>query len=167
MVVNKEHIKIVIQRHLLDVLQGYDFVKTPRCGAMHSFVGSIRDTDFRASKKDVVEKIKAIYYESYEAMAEKQISTIARAIIESYFPIDSEIRLYVAIRLGLVSVGEDSIVVWASSKRRHTSMDIVMSVLQQVKRSVVIWKKIIFCDGTEEWADSCKSEAEWLKHKEI
>lgn len=164
-ITDKESTQVVLRRHSLDLREGYDFVKSQKCGAISSFVGIIRDTDTKIAAIDTLEPINAIYYDSYEAMAEKQVLSIAKSAVKSYSPYDRDVRLYVAIRLGLVSVGEASIVICASSVRRRTSNDIVMSVLERVKRSVVIWKKIIFRDGSEEWAGPCKSEASWLRNE--
>lgn len=167
MITETDCFQVLIQSRPLDLMKGFEFVHSKKCGAVSSFFGTIRDTDIRVDNQQVQEPIEAIYYESYENMAMKQISSIARSEVNFNNLIDSDIRVFIAIRLGLVPVGEVSIAIFASSKRRHTSNSVVMSILEQVKSSVVIWKKIIFSDGSEEWAGPCKSEANWLNRLEI
>lgn len=161
MITETDRFQILIKSQPLDLLEGFGFVSSKKCGAVSSFFGTIRDADVRANNQQTQESIKAIYYESYERMAMKQVSSIVRSALRSEI-VDSNLRLFVAIRLGFVPVGDVAIIIFASSTRRHTSNSVLMSILEQIKTTVAIWKKIIFSDGSEEWAGPCKSEANWL-----
>lgn len=163
MITGTDRYQVLIQSRPLDLQRGFEFVSSNKCGAVNSFFGTIRDTDIRGNNQQVQEPIRAIYYESYETMAMKQILTIVTSAVQSNDPVDSNMRIFIAIRLGLVPVGDVSIIICASSRRRQTSNEVVMSILEQIKSTVVIWKKIVFSDGSEEWAGPCKSEANWLK----
>lgn len=148
----------------LDLSRAIEFAKSPKCGAINVFLGTIRDSDQSPPGGDAVEcrqnePIKAIFYDAYESMARRQILDI----LEDLPGQDPNIRACVGIRLGLVPVGEASIVICVSSTSRRVSHEAKMTILDQIKSKVVIWKKIIYLDGREEWADTVKpGEAFWL-----
>ena len=157
----------------LELSRCYEFVRSPRCGAISLFVGTIRDKDPAViehedgAREKVQKQIRSIYYEAYESMAEKQISQFVENLstkeevqsAEGPF----EARVCVEIRLGFVPVGEAAIIICISSVRRHQSSWMVMSLLQQIKTRAVIWKKIVFTDGEEQWDLEEKSEASWIR----
>lgn len=152
----------------LDFNEGIKYVGSDKTGAINCFIGTIRDTDTKIGSV-VSLPIKAIFYEAYEAMMLKQVSEIIELTLQSQSQeghvaddADRINRVYVAIRLGLVEVGEASIFISVSSTRRHTSHRATMKILEKIKSSVVIWKKVIYSDGSEHWAGADKSEASWL-----
>ena len=141
----------------------YRFVMSPTCGAIHTFTGSIRDTDLRRGHcEKQVAPIKGIYYEAYVSMLRKQLARIVDEVLNSESA-DLNARLAIGIRLGFVPVGEASIVICVSSTGRLFSQQCTMHILKEIKSSAPIWKKIIFDDGEGQWDLEEKSEAHWLR----
>lgn len=168
----------------LNLSKGVDFVSSPKCGAINTFLSTVRDTEIRSSEAltnggtGIPEPIHAIYYESYESMAMKKISEIIESTINSpnltkccqginnnkeCALVDPNTRAYVAIRLGRVPIKDASIVICVSSTSRTCSHKAVMLLLEKVKSTVPIWKKIIFANGHEEWMDASKCEEYWFE----
>jgi molybdopterin synthase catalytic subunit len=61
-------------------------------------------------------------------------------------------RAAIVHRLGIVNVGEASIVIAVGSPHRGESFDACRYVIDRVKQEVPIWKKEVFTDG-EEWIE--------------
>lgn len=156
---------VIIKDKRLNVQEGIDFVSSPKCGAINTFLGTIRDAEVDSSDPNNSSTIKGIHYEAYESMAMRQILEIINDTIavDHETKVDSNCKVYVGIRLGEVPVGEASILICVSSTGRACSHKAVLMILEKIKSLATIWKKIIFADGTERWADIVKSEAFWLK----
>lgn len=73
-------------------------------------------------------------------------------------------RANISIRLAFIPIQEKSIIVCVSSTSRKCSHSTTMTILEKIKSYVPIWKKIVYLDGHEEWADA-ESEALWVKNK--
>lgn len=169
-----ENFKVVISvEKPLDILEGVEFVSSPKCGATNAFLGNIRDTETKLTMKSngCPETIRAIRYEAYDSMVLSQTCDIVEGTINSpqlecgdSATVDPNSRAYVSIRLGFTPVQETSIIICVSSTSRKCSHLATMTILEKIKSNVPIWKKIVFMDGHEEWADA-KSEASWIKSK--
>lgn len=147
----------------LDLNEGVKFVSSSKCGAINSFLGTIRDTE---ELNGAPERICAIQYEAYEPMVLSEVCDIVDSVVNKPDSgiLDLNSRAYVAIRLGVTPVQEAAIIICVSSTNRKCAHEATMSILKKIKSVVPIWKKIIYLDGREEWADA-KSEAAWLNKK--
>jgi molybdopterin synthase catalytic subunit len=114
-------------------------VMRPSDGALALFAGVVRD---HHEGKAVTE----IHYEAYRPMAEKEMTRIV-ADVSSRFP---AARIRAVHRLGLLRVGEASIVIACSSSHRAEAFDACREVIERVKETVPIWKKERGPEG-EEW----------------
>ncbi len=90
-------------------------------------------------------------YECYEAMAIRKMAEIGREIARAY-PIG---RIALVHRLGVLEIGEASVVVVATAPHRKPAFDAALEGINRLKRLVPIWKKEYFADG-EVWV-----EGEW------
>jgi len=72
-------------------------------------------------------------------------------------------RIEVFSRLGLVPVGEASVVIAISSTHRLESLEAVHHAIDSLKKSVPIWKKEIYDEGAEEWKTN--NECPWAESK--
>lgn len=163
----------MVEDRKLDPMMCYQFVSSPKCGAINLFVGTIRDSDIKASAANKADHvlIEAIYYEAYKSMARKQIMTILSHHLIRFENgrlqlLDENVRACVALRLGRVPISEAAIIIGVSSTSRELAHSSTMKILNSIKASVVVWKKIIYTDGTEEWDDVTKSSAEWLDRQD-
>lgn len=172
----RKNFKIVFHHHhSFNVSNGLEFVRSPKCGAINTFIGTIRDTDikFIDPNQDQV-PIEAIHYEAYEEMALDQIADILEQTVNSPNPeepselalVDTNSRAYVAVRLGKVPAGEESILICVSSTGSLYSHKATMAILKAIKSRAAIWKQIIFADGHKEWVGAAKSQAAWLREED-
>lgn len=108
-------------------------------GALVVFDGVVRD---HHEGKAVSE----IFYEAYRPMAEKEIGRIVEEV-SSRRP---GVGIGVVHRLGLLKVGESSIVIACAASHRGEAFDACREIIDRVKETVPIWKKERGPDG-EEW----------------
>jgi MoaE-MoaD fusion protein len=125
-------------------IRGEEIVKAVRAsadGAAVVFDGFVRD-NFHGRKTLYLE------YEAYEAMALAKIREIG-AEIRAKFAID---RIAVVHRLGRLNVGETSVFIVVSAPHRAAAFDACRYAIDTLKRTVPIWKKEFFADGSV-WAE--------------
>ncbi|KAF5292824.1 hypothetical protein FQA39_LY13869 [Lamprigera yunnana] len=124
-----------------------ELVASPECGAVSVFVGMTRD-NFEG--KGVV----TLEYEVYETMAITYLKRICSDIRAKWTDVHN-IAIY--HRLGMVPVKEASIIIAISSPHRADAMAAVQWCIDNVKKSVPIWKKEIYKDHTESWKQNKES----------
>jgi len=143
-----------LTQNKLDIAEINDLVVHESCGGVSFFVGTTRD--FFEEKKVV-----SLEYEAYEAMALQTLKNICEKMRFSW----SDIK-HIAIyhRLGVVPVKEASVVIGVSSPHRKTSLDAVQYAIEELKKSVPIWKKEQYSDsaGTSAWKEN--KECSWSKN---
>ncbi|XP_053698076.1 molybdopterin synthase catalytic subunit 1 [Sabethes cyaneus] len=137
----------------LDVGALNDLVAHESCGAISLFVGTTRD-NFQG--KSVV----LLQYEAYEAMAIKTMNHICNKM-RLRWPDIKHIGIH--HRLGTVPVKEASVVIAVSSPHRKSSLEAVHYAIDELKKSVPVWKKEQYADGEgcSEWKEN--SECTWSK----
>lgn len=123
----------------LDVGMILSEVQSPDCGAVVSFVGTVRD-NARGRR------VSQITYEAYEPMATKQLDAIA-VQCEKQFP---GARIVVVHRHGVLKVGEAAIVIAVASPHRDAAFGACREMLERIKVDVPIWKNELAEDG-ESW----------------
>lgn len=113
-------------------------------GALVTFHGVVRNnTRGRATLR--------LEYECYEAMALRKMAEIGREIA-AQFAIG---RIAMVHRLGVLEIGEASVMVVVSAPHRRASFDAALEGINRLKKLVPVWKKEFFADG-EVWV-----EGEW------
>lgn len=114
-------------------------VLRPSDGASVVFEGIVRD-------HHEGKRVESITYEAYQPMAEKEIGRVVDAT-EATFP---GVAIAVQHRLGLLHVGDTSIAIVCTSPHRAEAFAACRMVIDEIKKSVPIWKKERGPDG-EEW----------------
>jgi molybdopterin synthase catalytic subunit len=109
----------------------------PQAGALCFFLGVVRDNNEGRS-------VTRIQYEAYEEMALEQLGQV-EAEIRAKFPVTGVAVLH---RLGMLSVGEASVLIAVSSGHRDASFQACRYGIDRVKELVPIWKKEFTSDGT-------------------
>lgn len=110
-------------------------------GAIVIFDGFVRD-----HSKD--RRTRYLEYEAYEPMAIAKIQEIAAHIREK-FAIHG---LAIIHRLGRLEIGETSVFIAVSAAHRAAAFEACRFAIDTLKRTVPIWKKEYFEDGSV-WAD--------------
>ncbi|MGA9356061.1 MAG: molybdenum cofactor biosynthesis protein MoaE [Terriglobales bacterium] len=116
-------------------------MKRPEDGAAVVFEGIVRDHT-RGRRTLYLE------YEAYEAMAQKQLESLAKQASERF-----AVRAVSIIhRLGRLEIGETSVLIVVASAHRGAAFEACRWVIDTLKKTVPIWKKEYFEDGAV-WAD--------------
>lgn len=114
-------------------------VASDDAGAIATFTGTTRA---RSRGREVVR----LEYEAYEGMAEAEMERIAAALSERH----SLIGVAIHHRVGVVGIGETSVVIAVSSAHRADALAACAEAIDTLKGSVPLWKKEIYVGG-EEW----------------
>ena len=105
-------------------------------GAVLIFEGTTRD---HFEGKKVLE----LRYEAYEEMARKELQGLVHAL-EAEYPAS---RVSIVHRLGVVEVGETSVVIAVSAPHRDVAYIVSRHAIDRLKSSVPIWKKEMYQEG--------------------
>ncbi|XP_055851357.1 molybdopterin synthase catalytic subunit [Episyrphus balteatus] len=128
----------------LDVGTISDLVADDSCGAISLFVGTTRD-NFEDKK------VLTLEYVAYEPMALKMMKQICDNIRNKW---DDVFKIAIYHRLGLVPVKEASVVIAISSPHRQTSLDSVQFAIEELKKTVPIWKKEKYEANESAWKEN-------------
>lgn len=120
-------------------------------GAVSSFIGTTRDTFYG-------KRVIRLEYEAYTPLALKEMQWIRQAISTRWSGI---IRTLIWHRVGVVPVGEASVVIGVSSIHRAEGLAAVAWAIDELKRRVPIWKKEIYEDGSS-WKANCEFCPQYL-----
>jgi molybdopterin synthase catalytic subunit len=92
-------------------------------------------------------------YEGYVPMAVKQLNELVDKCRRKW---DSLMGVAIYHRLGLVPVGEESVLIAVSSPHRRDALEAVHWLIDELKRTVPIWKKEVYEDGSM-WKANCEA----------
>lgn len=118
------------------------FIQDDVCGGMVLFIGNVRNQT--ANKK-----VLHLEFEAYEPMALKELSKIAANI----FTMWPAAKVAIHHRIGLLRIGESAVVIGVSCPHRKEAFDACSYAIDELKKTVPIWKKEVFEDG-EVWVAS-------------
>ncbi|QJW96142.1 molybdenum cofactor biosynthesis protein MoaE [Frigoriglobus tundricola] len=117
-----------------------DAVRSPHCGAVVLFLGTVRDL--------TGEQVTVFLdYDAYAPMAEKKLAEI-EADVRRKWPVGEIAMVH---RLGRLGVGEVSVAVAVSCPHRGDAFNACRFAIDTLKELVPIWKKENAPDGTGEW----------------
>ena len=114
-----------------------NLVRRDSNGAVVTFLGNTRD-NFEG--KGVIR----LEYEAYVKMAVKKLEEIRQEMIQEFGIQD----IAIAHRIGVVDIGETSLVVAVASPHRTEAFQACHKVVDRVKEIVPIWKKEVYADGS-------------------
>jgi molybdopterin synthase catalytic subunit len=110
-------------------------------GAQSIFLGQVR-----ADKKHGL-RVQSIHYSSYAEMAEKEIETIKKNVINKF----GLSNINILHSIGEVKCGKISVLVLVSSPHREECFESLKYIVNEIKTKVPIWKKEIYDDGSYRW----------------
>jgi molybdopterin synthase catalytic subunit len=131
-------------------------VRTPQCGAVALFLGTVRDL--------TGEQITIFLdYEAYAPMAEKKLAEIETEIHEKW-PVGKVAMVH---RLGRLGVGEVSVAIAVSCPHRAEAFEACRYAIDTIKQLVPIWKKENAPNGAGEWVHQAEtSVVNQIPHRE-
>jgi len=130
---------VAIVAHPIDLASVESHVQDPGHGALLTFSGVARNT-FGGRE------VRALHYETWEAMALKELARIESEVIRLW----PTVRVAMVHRTGDVPIGEASVVVAVGAPHRAEAYEASRHAIDTLKKSVPIWKKEIYADG-ETW----------------
>ena len=129
-----------LTHELIDYHALTEYVRTPHCGAVVLFLGTVRD---------LTGELVTVYldYEAYAPMAEKKLAEIEEQLRKKW-PVGEVALVH---RLGRLTVGEVSVAVAVSCPHRAQAFEACRFAIDTIKELVPIWKKENAPNGTGEW----------------
>jgi len=118
------------------------------CGAVVLFTGTTRD-------HHQGRRVKRLAYEAYEPMALAALDALERATLERF----AIAACRIVHRLGEVPIGEASVLVLVHAAHREPAFEACRWAMDELKRSVPVWKKEFFVDGGEAWVEGTPLES--------
>jgi molybdopterin synthase catalytic subunit len=116
----------------LSVGDAYAAAGHPSCGAVAAFVGTTRDHHGGRP-------VARLEYEAHTPLALRMLGELGAAADARCG--GALVRVYVAHRLGVVPVGDASVVITASSPHRREALDAVAWLIDELKATLPVWKK--------------------------
>jgi len=133
--------EVRIVRERIDAEAVAKLLKRPEDGAAVIFDGVVRDNT-RGRRTLYLE------YEAYEAMALKQLESLATEARKRFAVRAASI----VHRLGRLEIGETSVLIVVAAAHRGAAFEACRWMIDTLKKTVPIWKKEYFEDGAV-WAD--------------
>jgi len=116
-------------------------VAHPSCGARLTFTGSTRE-------ENRGQRVLRLEYEAFEKMTGPEMERIfERCRAEQP---EARVRMLVAHRVGVVEVGEPSVVIAVASPHRAQAFAAGRFLIDELKRTLPVWKKEIY-EGGAHW----------------
>lgn len=125
----------------IDIAEALEQVVTPETGGVNIFVGTTRN---HSGGRKVI----GLEYEAYEPMATAMMRELEDSA-RSRWPLHGVSIIH---RVGSVEVGEASVVIAVSAAHRKEAFEACRFLIDELKKTVPIWKREFFADGTVEWS---------------
>ena len=138
--------RVLVSDAELDLTAIVSSVSSDEAGAVATFIGTTRDS-FHGKR------VVRLEYEGYVPMAEKELLKICTRARERW----SLIGLHIAHRLGVVGVGEASVIVATSSTHRADALEATRFCIDELKASVPIWKREVYEGDERVWKENVEA----------
>ncbi len=126
----------------IDLNEAYIYLQSPLSGAVNLFVGTVRN---HSDNKKVIKLV----FEAYETMAIKELEKIAVSASEKW-SLDKVVILHAT---GEKRPGEAVVITGVSCAHREASFKACEFLINELKKSVPIWKHEWYEDGSE-WVNA-------------
>jgi molybdopterin synthase catalytic subunit len=130
---------LAVRESPLDVAEVLAAVRDPAAGGTAVFVGTVRDVDG-------ARPVSELDYSAHPS-ADTTMSTIAADIVERY----DVIALAATHRVGRLEIGDIAVVTAVATAHRGEAFGACRALIDELKKSLPVWKHQQFTDGTEEW----------------
>jgi molybdopterin synthase catalytic subunit len=127
---------------LLSVDEVLGAVSDPAAGGVAMFVGAVRDHDHG-------QEVVRLGYTAHPSAA-TELRRVAEKIAASF----SATAVAVVHRVGDLAIGDLAVVVAVSCPHRGEAFDACRALIDELKRSVPIWKHQQYAGGGSEWVNS-------------
>ncbi len=138
----EKRIIVDITESVIDLGELYDFLRMSEGGAVNLFVGTTR-------KKTESRETVRLNYEAAPDLALAQMNALVSEAL-SRWPV---LRAVCVHRVGEVPVTEASVIIGVATPHRVASFEATRFLIDELKRSVPVWKKEFYADGASEWVE--------------
>lgn len=139
---------VAVLDHALDAAAIRRALTHPGAGSVVVFEGCARDHhDARA--------VQELAYEAYAPMAKKELARLREAALKRF----ELLGCLIHHRLGRVPLTEAAVVVGCASAHRQASFEALAWIMDEIKKSVPIWKRERYQAGAEAWVEGTRREA--------
>jgi molybdopterin synthase catalytic subunit len=121
-------------------------VSSPRCGAVATFIGLVRD-------HNVGRRVEWLDYEAYPALALKTFERIGSEAAARW----PSAAVAIHHRVGRMEIGEASVVVAAASPHRADAFAACRYAIERVKQIAPVWKHEHF-EGGDAWVEGATAD---------
>lgn len=126
----------------LSIDAAYAAVRDPACGAVALFVGTIRNHNRGRT-------VTRLDFDAYGPMAVRELEKILAAAVAGH----GLAHALVHHRTGELAIGDIAVIVAVSSAHRAAAFAGCAAIIDELKRTVPIWKKEYLTDGNY-WVDA-------------
>lgn len=138
---------IAVVDHPLDAAALRAAMSDPAAGAVVVFEGCARNHhDDRA--------VEELAYEAFVPMAEAELARLRTEALSRF----GLLQCAVHHRLGVVPVLEAAVVVATASAHRREAFEAALWIMDEIKKSVPIWKRERYSAGGEAWVEGIRRE---------
>ena len=116
-------------------------------GAEVRFIGRVRELEQTADERQ--KPLSHLELEHYPDMTAACLLEICQRAIGQFAPQ----AIYIAHRVGSITVGEDVVLVEAHASHRKAAFQSCDFVMDFLKTSAPFWEKAVFTDGSERWIE--------------
>jgi molybdopterin synthase catalytic subunit len=121
-------------------------VSVPRCGAVATFIGLVRD-------HNAGRRVEWLDYEAYPALAVKTFERIGSEASTRW----PAVALAIHHRVGRIAIGEASVVIAAASAHRADAFAACRYAIERVKQIAPVWKHEHF-EGGDVWIEGATAD---------
>ncbi|MGH2754948.1 MAG: molybdopterin synthase catalytic subunit [Actinomycetota bacterium] len=134
-------IEVALSAEALDIGAALDAVASPACGAIASFIGTVREEPSVPANAE--RRVIALEYDAHPEIATRRLQEIADEACAKW-----DVRHLVAIhRVGLCPLGIPTVLIACSAPHRADALEACRWTIDELKASVPIWKKEIYEEG--------------------
>ena len=126
----------------LDVNAAIGEASTPSCGAVASFIGTVRETP--AVTENEGKAVTRLDYEAHPTLAASRLEVIAQEAATKW----ALERVVAVHRVGTCELGQPTVVVACGAPHRAEALEACRWLIDELKASVPIWKKEVYADGS-------------------
>jgi molybdopterin synthase catalytic subunit len=119
------------------------------CGGLAIFAGTVRD---HHEGRAVIR----LRYTAYAPLAERLLRAIERRAVERF----GAPHCRVAHRLGTLEIGDVAVYCVARAPHRDEAFAACRYLIEEIKRTVPIWKEEFYADGTSAFVEGCSIQPE-------
>ncbi|MBB4078264.1 molybdopterin synthase catalytic subunit [Lewinella aquimaris] len=130
-------IDVALSDHPLELDTCYRFVQHPSCGGLCLFVGTIRDLNLGHT-------VTHLEFDAYDGMAIKEMRKLALAARDTF---DLQ-AVSLHHRKGDLEIGDVAVIIAVSSVHRAAAFAGCEWIIDELKKTVPIWKKEFREDGS-------------------